>query len=204
VVAGGTALRTRLEFSADLGRHSLDVHLLSCVVALAAAEVDGPFGLCHALGLGPRALMSLLQDFFGSIDPELGDMLGEETEASEEELRLRRLLTRSGRTRSRFEGMVALILARRCLRPHHLWQDLGLDSREELGLVMRRHFPSLVRRNAGGMRWKKFLYRMVCADDDHAWCSAPTCEECEEREGCFGGEGGASLLAGSLHGCDKS
>ncbi|MEN9353790.1 MAG: hypothetical protein RL318_1115 [Fibrobacterota bacterium] len=198
MIGEGTGLRAQLEVFGNPLWHPLDLRLVACVTALAAEETVSPWGLCDALGLEVAPLEAFLQDAFGPFAAELLSHAGMEPQPTEEELRLRHLLTRSGRTRSPFEATLACILARRCRQTHHLWQDLGLESRAEIGAVMERHFPSLVRRNASGMRWKKFLYRMICADHDHAYCSAPTCEECEEHGDCFGSESGASLLAGGL------
>jgi nitrogen fixation protein NifQ len=86
-------------------------------------------------------------------------------------------------------------VARRSLRANHLWQDLGLGSRDELSDLMKRHFAPLAARNSQNMKWKKFLFRMVCLDEQAGLCPAPTCGECTEFEGCFGDEPGVGLLA---------
>jgi nitrogen fixation protein NifQ len=75
-----------------------------------------------------------------------------------------------------------------CLGDRHLWEDLGLPSRAALGLLMQRHFPSLVELNAQGMRWKKFLYRQLCLKEQVLICRSPSCEVCPEHAGCFGPE----------------
>jgi nitrogen fixation protein NifQ len=45
------------------------------------------------------------------------------------------------------------------------------------------------------MKWKKFLYRMICRDEGFRLCSAPSCSECDDFAVCFGEESGESLLA---------
>jgi nitrogen fixation protein NifQ len=75
-----------------------------------------------------------------------------------------------------------------CLGDRHLWEDLGLPSRAALGLLMQRHFPSLVELNAQGMRWKKFLYRQLCLREEILICRSPSCEVCPERVTCFAPE----------------
>jgi nitrogen fixation protein NifQ len=87
------------------------------------------------------------------------------------------------------------MIARRAQRPNHLWQDLGLRDRGELSLLMNRHFKPLALRNNQDMKWKKFLYRMICADASFTLCTAPSCRECDDFDVCFGDESGESLLA---------
>ncbi len=90
---------------------------------------------------------------------------------------------------------LAAMMARRAQRPNHLWQDLGLRSRGDLSELMNRHFRPLARRNTQDMKWKKFLYRVICADASYTLCTAPSCSECNDFDHCFGEEAGDSLLA---------
>jgi nitrogen fixation protein NifQ len=90
---------------------------------------------------------------------------------------------------------LAAMIARRCKQPHHLWQDLGLNNRGELSLLMSRHFAGLAARNRNDMKWKKFLYRMVCRSEGFSLCLSPVCSECDDFANCFGAEDGESLLA---------
>ena len=75
-----------------------------------------------------------------------------------------------------------------CLGDRHLWEDLGLDSRAELGRLMQQHFPRLVALNDRGMRWKKFIYRQLCIAEQVLICRSPSCEVCDEQAQCFGPE----------------
>jgi nitrogen fixation protein NifQ len=79
-------------------------------------------------------------------------------------------------------------IALACLGDRHLWEDLGLPSRAALGLLMQRHFPTLVALNAQGMRWKKFIYRQLCIREEVLICRSPSCEVCTEQPLCFGPE----------------
>ena len=97
--------------------------------------------------------------------------------------------------RKRLEGHLAAMIARRCKSPHHLWQDLGLRTRNELSALMQRHFARLAARNRQDMKWKKFLYRMVCGSEGFTLCTAPVCSECSDFADCFGAEDGESRLA---------
>lgn len=84
--------------------------------------------------------------------------------------------------------VVAEAIAVACLGDNHLWQDLGLASRAELSALMRRWFPGLVARNAGDMKWKKFLYRELCLRADILVCKSPSCATCSDQPACFGPE----------------
>lgn len=83
---------------------------------------------------------------------------------------------------------VALAIAVASLGDDHLWQDLQLASRAELSALMRRWFPALVERNVGDMKWKKFLYRELCRQEEVLICKAPSCAACSDRALCFGAE----------------
>ncbi len=93
------------------------------------------------------------------------------------------------------EPYLAAMIARRCKFPHHLWQDLGLRNRGELSRLMQRHFTTLAARNSNDMKWKKFLYRLVCRSEGFSLCVAPVCSDCNEFANCFGAEDGEAILA---------
>jgi len=93
-----------------------------------------------------------------------------------------------------FVRPLALLIARRCQEPRHLWQDLGLRNRGELSQLMERHFPRLKARNSGDMKWKKFLYRLVCGSEGFTLCPAPLCSDCDDFSSCFGSEEGVAQL----------
>lgn len=76
-------------------------------------------------------------------------------------------------------------MAMASMGPNHLWEDLGLSSRDELNALMQRHFPRLKAMNSGNMRWKKFLYRLLCERAEVLICKSPHCEACDEYALCF-------------------
>ncbi len=170
-----------------------DRNLFQSIVALAATERDRP--LTEALGLDRATLGRLLRRHL----PERLALLatlpadaGAGTEALEEpDLRDYLLECRAGRSRE--ELWLAAIVARRSLGANHLWQDLGLGSRDELQHLFRRHFPELVARNRADMKWKKFFYRELCQRDGVPICKAPNCCVCIDVAICFGPETGAPL-----------
>lgn len=83
---------------------------------------------------------------------------------------------------------MAVVVAHGCLGDDHLWQDLGLASRAELGELMQRNFPRLAARNDRDMKWKKFLYRQLCEMEGLVICRSPSCEVCCDHALCFGPE----------------
>ncbi|HEX5356201.1 MAG TPA: nitrogen fixation protein NifQ [Aquabacterium sp.] len=80
---------------------------------------------------------------------------------------------------------LARALAEASMGANHLWEDLGLGSRDQLNALMQEHFSSLKALNSGNMRWKKFFYRMLCERAEILICKSPHCEQCEDRPICF-------------------
>jgi nitrogen fixation protein NifQ len=70
----------------------------------------------------------------------------------------------------------------------HLWQDLGLGSRQDLSELFWRNFPALAAMNQRDMKWKKFLYKQLCFQEGIYTCRAPSCEVCVDYSSCFGPE----------------
>ncbi len=176
---------------------AFDAHVLASILSLGAQEVV-QFGdsISEAVGLDDRALVALLSDSF----PRAGDVLpgrfpNRVVARGADEAALVDLLQRCATTRSALELRLAAMVARRAQRPNHLWQDLGLQNRTELNLLMRRHFMLLASRNFKDMKWKKFLYRTICRDVGYSLCTAPSCRDCDDFDFCFGDESGESLLA---------
>ncbi|CAB3763272.1 nitrogen fixation protein NifQ [Paraburkholderia humisilvae] len=80
---------------------------------------------------------------------------------------------------------LATIIATACLRPDHLWRDLGLDGRDDVSGILTRHYPKLVARNVDGLRWKRFLAQQVALDKGRTPGPAPGCPGCEDFDFCF-------------------
>lgn len=79
-------------------------------------------------------------------------------------------------------------MAHAAMQPNHLWEDLGLASRADLQTLMQRHFPRLKALNHTNMRWKKFLYRLLCERADVLICKSPHCATCDDQALCFAPE----------------
>ncbi|MGE4436994.1 nitrogen fixation protein NifQ [Achromobacter sp.] len=83
---------------------------------------------------------------------------------------------------------VTSVLAHACLRPDHLWRDLGLSGREDVTALLTRHYPGLVARNSRNLRWKQFL---AYSAFEHAGLppqAAPGCGTCEDHAFCYGNQ----------------
>ncbi|MGF6959890.1 nitrogen fixation protein NifQ [Paraburkholderia youngii] len=80
---------------------------------------------------------------------------------------------------------LATIIAHACLRPDHLWRDLGLAGRDEVTWMLTRYFPTLVERNVDNLRWKKFLAAQCAISLGLQPGPAPGCPGCEDYGYCF-------------------
>jgi nitrogen fixation protein NifQ len=83
---------------------------------------------------------------------------------------------------------LACTVATACLGHNHLWQDMGLPSREVLSQLLRRHFTTLYEKNTGNMKWKKFFFKQLCERAGVNLCKAPSCKVCTDYMVCFGPE----------------
>lgn len=176
---------------------AFDVHVAASIVAVAFAEAEEDGRDClDALGLERGAFLDLAAVLFPGAVAVLAQQVDARAitvEAEEQSVRdiLGIYSSDAGRLQSHFISMIA----RRCQSPHHLWQDLGLRNRGELRELMTRRFQPLALKNKQDMKWKKFLYRMVCGSEGFTLCAAPVCSDCDEFHICFGAEDGESRLA---------
>lgn len=69
-------------------------------------------------------------------------------------------------------------IAKTSLRMGHLYSDLGLISRKEMGRFMSANFSSLAKTKPDDIRWKKYLY-------DSIGKVAPACATCKDITNCF-------------------
>jgi nitrogen fixation protein NifQ len=173
-----------------------DTHVVASVIAMAVQEARSGSALSVGVGLAGAELRDLLAAFFPQALSLLERFnLDEAVLLSEDERCLRELLVRHATHDTPFETWLASMIARRSMRPNHLWQDLGLCTRHELSDILRQHFASLAARNNRDMKWKKFFYRLICRDEGFHLCTAPSCSECDDFAVCFGDESGESMLA---------
>ena len=176
-----------------------DTHVIAAIISLGLAEAQvEKRPIVETVGLTGPSLATLIRETFPHAGP-MFDRLAEDALADvpEDEACLRDLLWHNATDGSDLQNRLAQMIARRSMRPNHLWQDLGLRSRRELSWLMARHFEPLASRNSQDMKWKKFLYRAICRDEGYRLCSVPVCSECDDFEVCFGDESGESLMARS-------
>lgn len=170
-----------------------DVHVTASIFALAVAEASvGERSLSATTGFDRTGLTEVIDRCFPHA-AHLGT--GASVVRGADEACLLDLLTQCTTDGTNFQTLLAAMVARRAQSPNHLWQDLGLRDRGELSRLMARHFRPLAARNSNDMKWKKFLYRMICRDAGYSLCTAPSCAECNDFEHCFGDESGESRLA---------
>jgi len=179
------------------GRSTFEVHVICSITALAMCEARANgHAVTAGLGLAGPELKTLADQFFPHASPLIHEMGGDSPLAvPEDEACLRDLLARYSSSGSALQQQLSLLIARRAMRPNHLWQDLGLRNRGELSQLLRTHFAPLANRNTRDMKWKKFFYRMICRDEGYRLCTAPSCAECDDFQVCFGDESGESLMA---------
>lgn len=176
---------------------AFDIHIAASILALALAEAkqDG-HSVCDGVGLDGAALQALIAGMFPAASAAFeGAANDARLTIDNEEQSIRDILWMYSSNASPLQRCLAAMIARRCSRPHHLWQDLGLRNRGELSRLMQRHFAKLAGKNHNDMKWKKFLYRLVCSTEGFTLCTAPVCSECDDFAVCFGAEDGEALLA---------
>ena len=157
----------------------------SLLASMIAGQISGTGCLPASLGLEDDNYRNLLASLFPGFDIPL---LAREVESIPEWEDLQKLLLdcRAGEHDS--ECWIADIVATACAGRDHLWQDLGLENRDELSKLMWVNFPELARANSGDMKWKKFIYRQLCSREGIYVCPAPSCGQCKDYAKCFGPE----------------
>ncbi|MCE0495512.1 nitrogen fixation protein NifQ [Vibrio salinus] len=85
----------------------------------------------------------------------------------------------------RFSENMSSVLSAACMGTQHLWKDLGMPERPLLTQLFDCFYPGLSTMNKRNMRWKRFLYRQLCASGGDYVCRAPSCETCTSFNECF-------------------
>lgn len=68
-------------------------------------------------------------------------------------------------------------IAENSIKLNHLYEDLGLKNRAEMGVFMSKNFPLLALKKPKELRWKKFLF-------DTIGKTAPACKFCPDITTC--------------------
>jgi nitrogen fixation protein NifQ len=147
--------------------------------------------LPDGLGLEAGDFHGLLNEFFHSLVMPATAPSGKTADFSrmlERDDLIRYLHARAAYPERAETGWVVAVLVAGCLGDDHLWQDLGLWSRQDLSGLMSYNFPQIAAANTQDMKWKKFLYKQLCEAEGIYVCRAPSCETCVDYPRCFGPE----------------
>lgn len=184
-------LETRERVYSDLKSRAARVDLnAECLARLLASWSAGDGALPDCLGLEPAEYRRLLDAFFPGARLSEGACRrrADDNRFPEADDLLALLLSHAQEPLLPETRWIAAILVAACLGNDHLWQDLGLWSRADLGLLLAYNFPSLAMLNTGDMKWKKFLYKKLCEAEGIYVCRAPSCAVCVDYALCFGSE----------------
>ncbi|TCO74086.1 nitrogen fixation protein NifQ [Rhodovulum euryhalinum] len=178
------------------GADPFDAHVLASILALAIAEGGTSGNVPAHAGLDRAALARLAQSLFPGCAARLAALATRDPPPPEvEQDAVRDLLAAHATGQGPLGRPLAAMIARRAMEADHLWQDLGLNDRDELSALLDRHFAPLARQNVDGMKWKRFFYRKLCEAEGFVLCTAPVCTACQDVEMCFGEESGEARLA---------
>jgi len=173
---------------AELMAHAAGLPNDEVFAQMITSQISGVGSLPPGLGLDEKDFTELLAQHFPGVElvmrnadavddpraPERDDVLG--------------LLLEHRANRNMSEQWMAEVVTAACMANDHLWQDLGLWSREYLSRLMKLNFPALAAKNVHDMKWKKFLYKQLCEQEGINACRAPSCEYCTDYLKCFGPE----------------
>lgn len=160
-------------------------HVLAQVLSTWA---NGGGALPVWLGLEQGDFQELCDSHFNGTQAFVLPVTRLETERAPERDDLRDLLLNHRAGEHISELWLADIVVAACMGMDHLWQDLGVWSRRELSALLKYNFPALAAKNTHDMKWKKFFYKQLCAQEGIYICRAPSCEVCVDYNKCFGPE----------------
>lgn len=153
---------------------------------------EGDLPLCAwTLGLAHQEWLAMLEASF----PELGELEAIPAQAyaaiqattPAAFFALLALLTahRHQNADERHSDWLARAIAAACLGSRHLWQDLGLADRADVGMLLSTFFPALYRKNSQQLRWKRFLFAELDTQSQLSVTARPKCDRCDEFPICF-------------------
>jgi nitrogen fixation protein NifQ len=83
-------------------------------------------------------------------------------------------------------AVLSNVLASACFGGRHLWQDLGLERRQDVSEMLCMFFTDLFQSNERHLRWKHHLFESLGTRLGRGGLRAPACEACEDFGICFG------------------
>ncbi|WP_256078659.1 nitrogen fixation protein NifQ [Massilia sp. YIM B04103] len=95
------------------------------------------------------------------------------------------LANRSAAVDERHAAWAARAVAAASLGGRHLWQDLGLNGRQEVSALLSHYFGPLFQRNTRDLKWKRFLYLELGAAQGIPELRPPKCLNCDQYRACF-------------------
>lgn len=173
---------------AELMAHAAGLPNDDLFAQMIASQVDGTGTLPPGLGLDDKDFSALLARHFPGMTLAIRCAKPSADPRALERDDVLALLLEHRAFSDGSEEWMAEIVTIACLANDHLWQDLGLRSRDYLSRLMTQNFPALAAKNEYDMKWKKFLYKQLCEKEGINACRAPTCEYCADYLKCFGPE----------------
>lgn len=173
---------------AELMAHATGLPNDELFAQMIANQIGGGGALPHGLGLDEKDFSALLARHFPGIELVIRHAKNTTDPRALERDDVLGLLLEYRAFSDGSEEWMAEIVTAACMANDHLWQDLGLHSRDFLSRLMTQNFPALAAKNVHDMKWKKFLYKQLCEKEGINACRAPTCEYCVDYLKCFGPE----------------
>jgi nitrogen fixation protein NifQ len=153
-----------------------------------SSQLAGVGALPPGLGLNKKDFAKLMARHFPGVELAIHNIDNSDDPRALERADVLALMLEHRAFKNMSEQWLAEIVTTACMANDHLWQDLGLRSRDYLSRFMKENFPLLAARNEHDMKWKKFIYKQLCDRDGVNTCRAPTCEYCVDYLSCFGPE----------------
>ena len=172
----------------ELMSHAAGLPNDEVLAQMITSQIAGVGSLPPGLGLEEKDFSELLALHFPDVELVMRNAENIEDPRALERDDVLGLLLEHRAHRYMSEQWMAEIVTMACMANDHLWQDLGLWSREYLSRLMKQNFPSLAAKNVHDMKWKKFLYKQLCEQEGINACRAPSCEYCTDYLKCFGPE----------------
>lgn len=173
---------------AELMAHAAGLPNDELFAQMIASQHGGAGALPSGLGLAEKDFAALLARHFPGFGMATQAESGSADQRALERDDVLGLLLEHRAYDNMSEQWMAEIVTYACMGNDHLWQDLGLHSREYLSRLMVQNFPALAAKNEHDMKWKKFLYKQLCEQEGVNVCRSPSCEYCADYLNCFGPE----------------
>lgn len=172
----------------ELMAHAAGLPCDELYAQMIASQVAGIGALPPGLGLTPAEFSALLAKHFPGFKMTVDFEVNAVDPRALERDDVLALLVEFSAGHDDAERWMAQIVTTACMANDHLWQDLGLRSREYLSRLMTLNFPALAAKNVYDMKWKKFIYKQLCEREGINACRSPSCEYCADYLKCFGPE----------------